>query len=155
MNRIGCQYDGSDKTNRQQTFVLVSHHIVDSVRQRFKNLVWDNMLQLKQQFVLQTVEWQEGDEREHEDKQRRQRHQERESQTLGSPPEVAVGNTAQQIAHHVIQRHPFVARQGDIVHPVAEIFHHPTMDHTIPTILYLLYQIQIAILNLFMIQTLD
>ena len=86
VNGIGRQDYRRGKTYRQQAGVLVPHHVVDGIGQGSVNTIRHNVLQLKQQLILQPVERQEGNQREHEDKQRRQRHQERKRQPLCRAP---------------------------------------------------------------------
>ena len=70
--------------------MLVTHDVVDGVRYALEDTTREDETQLCEEFRLDALDGQVGYEGEEEDKQRGQRHEEREREGFGTLPQVAV-----------------------------------------------------------------
>ena len=131
---VGCKYHRCDETDGEEAGVLVAHDVVDGVGHRTVNLFGDDELQLVEQFVLQPVNRQEGNQGENEDEQGRQGGEERECQPFGGTPQVAVEDAAQQVARNIVEGNALVAGQGNGMHPQPHHSYRPAVHNPLPQV---------------------
>ena len=102
-----------------------THHVVDYLGNTPEHLLRHYVLQLEQEFILQTVDGEIGNKSEHEYQQRRQCHQHGVGKAFGPLPYLAVGGTLKKQAHHVVDWHLAEPRERYVIQIIKHSAHLP------------------------------